>query len=1508
MNSNNSKYLSSLINRIFKEIADINVLETSLLFKKVLDVYMEGNVENDKIVAAIKKSLLLNVKEEDPSPFNPTYGLHSTLIDIAYFLPGDLVKLFTGCFYLMNKRLHVKLMTFLFTKEQYWEDNADRMLAAMYSYSPDDDFDILIIRDKMLKKLLKYDGCLKTLQIIANGTSELVESASNTFYHSFIPKAASFYFSFPKSFPIKDLLNNINEHITFKNVEYHIIQFNALMTPQKQLYHLVALYLSNRCSTCNKIIWGFTAYASKNSICHLNCIYDPKSRLTDVDSDNFGRVYDKLLNKTVSYSDNETSLIIDLLVLQYILLVRSNEYTELQQRLYDGIEHFKGLDKSTKTLFFSSSLITYPLYHPFNRKYFDDGAVPLQKLSSFYSELKRKVIQQHVVDLLILHGYLKLKSDEIQLEIPVFGIDDAVDSLLCLAICNALKSSNQYANAVGWWLIQQRVHPICFENIKNKIVPSIKDWYKHTSHSLNDNDYFEFMNRYKLTSDVFKPHKQIDTTSMIYLLNSDKPFDAKLYFKPIKHPKVPFIFTLDDAGKKLLGDLLQFINRDPEVTFRLNQQLFQQRINVSLTWLTLMTRILLPKNALIVSELFLLHIRVEEHCALNRIKPIVDWISKHYNSSFQVVYLKIFATLLGCSTDFSSMEFTPLKPRKTPILTIDMAIPSLNKLKDGPITGESLILITKIAQVYVEVDPFPNFLKSILNHLWNHLEFKDIELNLEYCKCISFLIQNCQSSQFLQPPVELKHIDHISYFMDYFCFIPPHEHVDYTLVVVFCLFYLHEGIFHKNVLIRQACKAILERKSILKEWGPVLDPLFNKMSQQKCAKYTQSIATLSQIVQVRFFSLTRLLDVLGKASFDYFNNKTVNSEYIISLFKLMCLECCNADCSDPEIVIIKYLIAVLLGFQQVKIKELQLLIGPYKPIVFTDTVLECMQWLLDRQTEITSKQRFLQIEISLLLINCASTHLKDIKNLLDLKLWLNTIYICLYYNMSTIPMTHLEQLFQQLIDISKYSKDENKEYCMYILQYMIEYNDIFYQNHSESLLSIAYSCIHQLKVNFKDTLGKRGAIFLHFLLLQHTSGFYTLLFKENELITYLQIIYDSESKEVKYEQESLPWDDLQLEFYNHVLLYGIDSLQDVQDHFSQFMRISKNNYTQQHSQELVRIIDDILKKSSSVRVSDDCAGYFLESLSVFVEKHGYISTLILENLRFNLDSFLCSFNGCTANAIHFFDILQEKDQDLFEFTLITIYKSKLNKKVQNRAFSQDLLKYIDHIETVQMIPVHLEEVMENAFDDKDYLIIGHLATVLQPQDTIQLNKFSTNRVFKAIIVLLYCGFKSHQFHYISLLSQCSMDIISIVTSLNANSTHQQSSKQSLLIQLFLIFKLTGFITQHCLTTDELLLQDLMRFEYAIWNGVADSIKELILNDVVLKSGIDLFEFTMKCNAKVNCLIADGLYTMINNKIDEKNDNFKKWTQFKQIYDSNSVNLPRSSLELFMRLEQEINQL
>ena len=1550
MNSNKVKYLASIVNRIIKETINSNVYEISLLFKKVLDVYVEGNVENDKILEAINKSLLINASDTDPSPAHPPFHLHAIIIDLGLFLPGDTLDLYINCFYLMNKRLHIKLMTLMFHKEEYWELHIDELLLAMFEYQNTDDFDLLLLRDKLLKKLLKFDGCVKILQCIANGSPNVVNSACQIFNNNFIRTDQTNYFKFPKAMSIKDLLLNINEYISITNVEYHIIQRNALTTPKAKVFHMVALYMANRCCVCRKIIWGFTAYASKRDVYHLNCIYDNKARLADDDVESFNRVYRKLLNQEEQYSDNEKLLIIDLLVLQYILLHRANEYPDLKQLLFDGISHFKGLEMSTKKLFFSDANNVYPLYHSFSKKHFDQARVPFHKMMSFFKDIIRKVIQQHILDLNVLFDYLSLKNDLISLDIPVFNTDSNLNDFLIKIIENSLKSSNNGCHQMAWWLIKHRCHPVAFKSdsslFKRLLLP-ILDWYKSSSSDQFHTDYYDFMNQYRVLfpntnlpltiSD--KSSTLLTPTSVVYHLQTNESFDAKSFFKAVKNPKVPFIYQLDDHGKKQLGELLQMINKDAKLTLQLNAILFKYRINTSLTWITLMTKILDSEDALVLGQLVLLNFRVSNDVPFNRIKPILEWLSNNsrVDVEFQVIYLKIFATLLGCSTETQNLVFTPNKPRKTPLIPFDFGSQYIRKfIKQQPLLSvECFLLATKIVQVYYNVDQCPQFIKSILNQAWHSLDYEELKQNYQYASSIAFLLKYCKDSSFLQDEPKttqgwLLNLNKINYFLDVSLFAPSMEQTDYTTIMALCCNYIYKSMFHDDPLIRHAGSVMLQIKVACKEWNMRLinmDSIFVDLPLELLHKTIKSFCHICKHVPICLLTMTKLLDVLGRLST---STVPITNElaYRNDLIELMCLHCVNdVQLSDPELIVIKYLMAIHLGFKQCKIQGLQLQIGPFQPVNSTNTVLMNIRMIIDRQVITTSRARTLQIESCLLVVQGAIKALKMVINTKqindDIYPWLEAAHVGLYYNCKHMSEGLLIDLFVSLLDVC-FMKYEMKEFILFLLQFMIEQIPTLLMTYLQRILTICFDSITRLSVNFKDNLGKRGFLFLAFVLQQQVirDDFYSFLAKDNVMMDYIQIMYDVESKQRLLSSEivmCLNWEELRIDFYNKLLIYGIDSLVDVGHHFQQFVKISQDigQYTQPHAIELTRIIDDILKRSATIRIKDECAGYFLASIGGLIEEHGYLSILMLENLRFNLDSFLCSFDVVNEDVIEFFDILKSVDVDLFEFTMITIFKSTLKKNMQNRAYSSLCLKYLP--ELVEVLSINnsnlaLEEIMEHSFNHAKndfYLEIGFLVCSLQGANSFQISKLSRNRVLNIVIVLFYSGFKCNNWDLIQQITKQHLEISKMVLestmqSGKGGSTYQSSSKQSVAIQLFLIFKLTSFMQRHVLTTDTHLVDNLLTFEYALWNGIYPILADIMQNDLVLKAGMDLFEFTTKCNARMNYVIANGLQDILESI--DVGEYAQRYNKLKQSLEANGIMTPGNSAELWRQLDEEIKQL
>eukprot|EP00835_Amoeboradix_gromovi_P000371 NODE_13_length_42895_cov_0.518413.p1 type:complete len:1522 gc:universal NODE_13_length_42895_cov_0.518413:31835-27270(-) len=1521
MNSNKIKYLSSIVNRIIKETIDSNIYEITVLFRKVLDVYMEGFIENDRIMEAIAKTLVIHIDDSDPSPAHPPFHLHSIILDLSLFLPGDLIGLYTKCFSLMNKRLHVKLMTVLHQKQEYWQFHVEELLTVMLIYQKSDDFDLLILRDRIVDKLLTYDGTLKLLQCMTNESDMVRSSACDLFISKVIQPESTHYFHFRKSILIDELLDNLNEYANVMNLEYHVIQRNALTTPRKQQFHLVAMYSACRCVICNTIIWGFTAYASLHGTYHLNCIYDDKSRSNITDLDSFDRVYSKLLNNKESYHDNERMLIIDLLVLQYILLHKSNELPECLVLLRKGIKDHGGLESSTKKLYFSDYNNVYPLYHAISRTYFEQSSVSVNKVMYFFKDIKRTVVQQHVIDLLIVSSFITVVDDIIPLEIPVFTTFDYLDELLINAIDKNIATNNPSTLTVGWWLIRNRCHFRAFKSdrIFNQFLALLLNWFKNSTSNEYHDEFYHFIHKHRnlIPSNVELPptpemplspvSSQSVTTiqQVVYHLQTKTSFDCCKFLNAVQNPKIQFIYVLHDHGKRLLGEVLQAVNKDPELTAQLNIILFKYRVNTSTTWISLMTRILNSSHTLILGQLVLLNFRVADQVDFNRIQPVLEWLTASRNDlEFQIIYAKIFATLLGCSTELSTAPNSS-KSRKPALLSFNQLVGYIVKYftNQETLLPDALCLLARI--IASNSGNSSQLLHSILNHAWNHLDFDKLKSDYDYSKIIANLLAMDQSSIFLMDfPHNTKdwlcNLNKISYFMDAYIYI-----TDYTLIMTRCLLYCYKSIVHDDPVIRHAGRIILELKFNM---VTSLDNIFTVVAKSLLVPTCNALLHLMKSFKMKLFSVTKLLDIVSV------EKNTSLTSLVIELLACTCIHP-STNLSDYEILMIRHSVSIHLGYLDSVIKDGAIKQGPLS-IINCVPILHSIVRILHSKCIVTSKLRLLQIDLCLLLIKAVNTCLVayhstgiNTSRVFQLKQWLTALYVGLYYNASECKDL-LPQLFDSLIDACDAIRNvdgENCEYILFVIQYMIEQQDELLAG-VHKLLNTLYSCMDRFKVNSKDHLAKQACILLCFVLQRDImrSNLYTWLSEDSKLIDYIEIIASNKQR-WELLNESLNWEELRIDFYNRLLIYGIDSLVDVGEHFQSFIKVSTlSQYSQQHPLELTRIVDEILKKSSVRRINSTCAGYFLMSIGYLIKQHGYCSALLLENLRFNLDSFLCCFDDANANVIGFFDILKDVDIDLFEFTVTTIFKSKLNKNTQNRAYSKLLMKYLDELADTMSISVNIEETMENAFDSghPHFMEIGYLATRIKINNSsILLSRISTMRVLKAVIVLLYSGFKSHSFHFIRDISKQHLELCKMV--LEAfNSGESEGYKQELLKQLILLFKLTSFIQAHVLSSDSTIFDDILKFEYSLWYGTSTILKSSA--ESVIVASLDLLEFVLKCNADVNSVLGNGLVGIMD-KI-EMTGKKQRYISLKEQYESIKLRTPGNSMKMYIELEQEIKRL
>eukprot|EP00834_Sanchytrium_tribonematis_P000002 NODE_2_length_91304_cov_0.692462.p2 type:complete len:1587 gc:universal NODE_2_length_91304_cov_0.692462:16337-11577(-) len=1584
ISSNRNKYLASLINRIIKEISECNTYEVAVLFKKILEVYSEGNVQNEKITEVIQLILVMYNSENEPSPFHPPYEIHNYIIDIGYFIPGDTVELYLACFHIINKRLHLKLMTLLHEKEEFWKLHIDQFLVAILSYPVDEDFDILEMRENMLKKILQFDGGFKLLQSIANGSVNIIKNAAILFDTYYIQNRDTKYFEFGKSMSIKDLITNIDTVIKISNVDYHIIQENALVTHKNQSFYKVAMYASNRCSVCRKIIWGFTAYSSKRDLFHLNCIYNNSARMNDDDQESFGRIYDKLLDPNQDHHENESVLIVDLLVLQYILLHRSGEYPDLKYRLVKGIDLHKGLGTSTKKLFFSDINVIYPLYHVFSRKYFDQASVPATKMMGFYKDIARKVIQQHIIDLNILHGLFELQNDSISLHVPVFHVDSAYDILLLNCIEKLLSVKDKNCYSLAWWIIKLRVHPVAFKDdntLFQRLFKVLTKWYSKLE---SDSEYWHFMDKFHQFIMFYRPvysdivdteiqklpqavtkHEGLSRSShlslIIYKLQTDQEFDAKYFFRAVKNPRIPFIFGLDEYGKKLLGELLQSINKDKKLVLKLNAMLFKYRINVSVTWLNLMTKLIDIEDAPILGQLVLLNFRVASDIPINRVKGILEWLKDAKvkdDKEFQIMYFKIFATLLGCSTETTKFLFQTSKLRRQPYISLEMGYQYIKSFLEiqTKVCGLALMLFTRMVEAYHHEEQFLEMTSKLMNLFWSNLDYDDLRCNYSFCRCIEYILRHVgiktkflNDSLTVKNPIQfLKNINwKIQYYLNYYFYVVPVESIDFTFIICLCLQYIGKGLLHEDPIVRHAAKVFLESKIHFYEWhrSKKLDTVFTNTPPKVHLPFLNAIVTIQEAYPVfQFFSITKLLDSLGKASFDYFNekeskSKEVQAKYINTLFRIVFNQLASGSTlSQPEMVVVKYLVTVHLGFSKVKIEGMGISIGTFSSanlsknqISFADVVLKCCRKILDQQADINSDLRNLQIDLSNTMFQCFSKSLFSLKEVghLHFKNWLELIHFGIFYNYKSIDDHILKQIFVDLIKIANQDISlENKEFCLLLIQKLGEQDNNFYSNKYDEVVKMCGGFIKRLKENPKDNLGKRAAVAL-FSVLQCEKikgNFYNYLSCDNEMISYLQIINDTEARETRLVDAdmslntALDWDALRIQFFERLLFYGVDSLEDVKENFAHFLNICKDYHiSQQSAMTITRILDDIMKKTTNTIIKDSCAGYFLLSISVLLEKHGYLSTSVLDNLRFNLDSFLCNFKVADQNTVIFFDKIKDKDLDLFEFTMSTVFKSKLNKSMANRAFSPLFLKYLDDQLDFVGTTLDFEEIIDNALgsgNSKDYLEIASIVSKITMMQAPEFNveKLSKSRILKAYIVMIFAGFSSNSFAITKklLIEHQYLSDILIEGVKEPKSNLQQTSRQTLVLQIFCLLKLNSFVSRYVLeTSDEHFNDTITKFDFAIWNALFQHIKlALVSNDasnLLHSSCLDFLEFLWRTFARVDSVILNGLLEILD-QVNLSNPLNSKYTEFKRIYNTDSVITPKIPSELYKILETEITHL
>ena len=852
------------------------------------------------------------------------------------------------------------------------------------------------------------------------------------------------------------------------------------------------------------------------------------------------------------------------------------------------------------------------------------------------------------------------------------------------------------------------------------------------------------------------------------------------------------------------------------------------------------------------------------------------------------------------STDVQQIKYKPQEPHKSPLIYIDKICHFLIKyFNNHTLHGDSLLLIVKIVSVYYQSVECEALMNLILNLANTQLSANELLLNDEYCACIIFLINHCNSSNYLKASSELSKeewqrcLSLTSLFIDYLLLNPTIESLNTQSIMGQCLYNLSVALTNSDASLRNTAHCTLAFMIHSKSF------VFNLNDVVLNEEWMISYVSICKSFNLRLFNITRLLDVLGRLT-----NQSTHTPYTIALIELTVLHALQIELNDPEIVVLKYILAVFLGFEQCKIVGLQLQIGPYTKVMTTECCLNCIKMIVDRQS---SPLKTLQIDTShLILQGCLSAlHYNTYQ-------WLEAIHVCLYYHLNDVPDVLITNVFTKLIHLQ--TTNENKELMLHIIECMIKESESLLMTWLDDVLELIYTTMDRFNINKSDNLAIKASLLLMVILQQPMirNDFYSFLYADCKMIHYLLMIHQVQHLKRQLNVEilvnALHWEELRIDYYNRLLIYGIDSLMDVEDHFYIFIKISQElkQYSQQHAMELTRILNDILKKASTTRIDSKCAGYFLLSIGALIDKHGYFSISILENLRFNLDSFLCCFDIATDLTVDFFDVLKSVDVDLFEFTMITIYKSKLNKDMQTRAYSPKFMKYLPELQEHMMINMNLEEIMENAFDNNDYLQSSKLLSLLEVTGQLLINKIDRSKVLKVVIILLYSGFECKSYHFITQITQQHLELSKVVLeSAIGQSTHQQSIRQSLLIQVFLIFKLTSFIQMNVLT-DGSLIDALTLFEYGLWNGIVPMLLDGMHGDLMIVAGLELYEYASRNHARCDSVIKSGLQVIFD-KMDLRQYQ-QKYNLLKQQVEVNGVLLNKTPMMQWKELTMEVQQL